>query len=68
MLSEFNEGRSKSCYCIAATVMEIDELRAAIDEANARSQSLNLKDRARIMHSVLDEIAREKGYYLHLRK
>ena len=25
MLAEFNEGRSKSYYCIAATVLEIDE-------------------------------------------
>ncbi len=30
MLQEFNEGRSKSYYCIAATVMEIGELEEAL--------------------------------------
>ena len=33
MLREFNEGRSKSYYCIAATVLEIEELRNALDNA-----------------------------------
>jgi hypothetical protein len=32
LLNEFNEGRSKSYYCIAATVMGIDELSRALEK------------------------------------
>jgi hypothetical protein len=68
MLNEYNEGRSKNYYCIAATVMDIDELREALEEAAAKSKSLVIKDKSRIMHSILDRIAQKKGYRLSLRK
>jgi hypothetical protein len=32
MLQEFNEGRSKTLYCIASTVLEIEELEHALRE------------------------------------
>jgi hypothetical protein len=68
LLNEFNEGRSKSYYCIAATVMEIDELRISLEEASSGSKSLNTKDKSRTMHTILDSIAIKKGYCLRLRK
>ncbi len=68
MLDEFNEGRSKTYYSIAATVMEIEELRAALTQAKAQSKGLALKDKSTILHSLLDEIAENKRYGLKLRK
>ncbi|RPI39614.1 MAG: DUF3795 domain-containing protein [Methanoregulaceae archaeon] len=68
MLGEFNEGRSKSYYCIAATVMEIRELEEALKKAHKDSQGLGIKEKARVLHSELDDIARQKNYYLKLRK
>ncbi|MGE5637825.1 MAG: DUF3795 domain-containing protein [Chloroflexota bacterium] len=68
MLSEFNEGRSKTFYCIAATMLEIDELEKALDEAREKSINLNLKTKAKIMHSILNTIAEDKNYVLRLRK
>jgi hypothetical protein len=68
LLNEFNEGRSKSYYCIAATVMEIDELRSSLEEASSGSKSLNIKEKSRTMHAILDSIALKKGYRLSLRK
>ena len=68
LLNEFNEGRSKSYYCIAATVMDIDELRESLKEATAKSKLLSIKEKSRIMHSILDGIAQKKGYRLSLRK
>ena len=68
LLKEFNEGRSKSYYCIAATLMDINELEDALAEADIRSKSLNIKDKAKVMHSLLDAIALENGYRLILRK
>jgi hypothetical protein len=68
MLREFNDGRSKSYYCIAATVMETRELEEALTLARQNSDGLNIKEKTRVLHSVLDEIARQKNYYLKLRK
>lgn len=68
MLRGFNEGRSKRLYCIAATILEIGELRAALAQAAARAQGLDLKGRARVLHAILDQIAQQKHYCLKLRK
>jgi len=68
MLRDFNEGRSKRYYCIAATVMDIDELRESLSKAKKTSAGLGMKEKAKVLHSILDEIAERKGYYLKLRK
>jgi hypothetical protein len=68
LLNEYNEGRSKSYYCIAATVMDVGDLQVALEEATVRSKSLEVKERARLMHTILDTIAMKKGYKLKLRK
>jgi len=68
MLQEFNNGRSKSYFCIAATVLEQEELEEALDKAKKRSQGLDLKARSKLLHSILDEIATQKNYHLKLRK
>lgn len=68
LLDGFNEGRSKSYYCVASTVMEIPELEDALEEAATRSGSLAAKDRAGVIHSLLDGIALKNGYRLVLRK
>ncbi len=68
MLQGFNDGRSKSYYCIAATVLEIDELKDALAKAEVKSGNLAQNVRAKVMHSILDSISKERGYLLRLRK
>ena len=68
MLREFNEGRSKSYYCIAVTVMEIGELEDALTKADKDSKGLGIKEKSKVLHSILDEIAKQRNYYLKLRK
>lgn len=68
MLQEFNEGHSKSYYCIASTVLEITELENALKEARKQSENLEIKEKAKIMHQILNSIAETKNYYLKLRK
>jgi hypothetical protein len=68
MLREFNEGRSKSSYCIAATVMEIGELEDALTKARKNSDGLAMKEKAGVLHAILDETARQGNYLLKLRK
>ncbi len=66
MLQEFNEGRSKSYYCIAATVLTPEELRDALDEA--RRSGVDIKSRSRALHAALDKAAARNGRSLRLRK
>jgi len=68
MLQEFNEGRSKTFYCIASTVLEIEELKYALIEAKKQSKGLNIKEKAKVLHQIFDNIAERKNYYLKLRK
>ncbi len=68
MLSEFNDGRSKTFYCIAATMLEIDELELALKQAREKSMGLDPKQKAEVMHSLLDKVAESKHYLLKLRK
>jgi len=67
MLREFNEGRSKSYYCIAATVLEMGELEEALTKAHKDSRGLGIKERSKVLHFILDEIAKQRDYYLQLR-
>jgi len=68
MLQEFNEGRSKNFYCVAATVMEIEELKGALAKARKVSKGLEIKAKSKVLHCILDEIAKKKNYCLKLRK
>lgn len=68
MLKEFNEGRSKSYYCIAVTVLEIEELKKALAQAKKDSYGLEMRGKSKVLHSILDDIAEKKGYCLKLRK
>jgi hypothetical protein len=67
LLKEFNEGRSKNYYCIAATVLEISELENVISEARERSSGLEIAEKSKIMHLMIDTIARDRKYWLKLR-
>jgi len=68
MLKDFNEGRSKSYYCIAVTVMTIDELTEALTWVKKESDGLDIKEKSKLLHSWLDDIGNKKGYCLRLRK
>ncbi len=68
MLDNFNEGRSKSYYCIVATVMKIEDIKEALVKAIESSYGLDIRSRSKVLHSLLDEIAQQNQYYLGLRK
>ena len=68
MLDEFNEGRSKTFYCIAATVLEVKELEDALNDARKKSKDLSIKEKAPTLHQILGKTAERKKYVLKLRK
>ena len=57
----------KTYYCIAATVMETGELKEALTNAKKNSEGLEIKEKSKVLHS-LDEIAKQRNYFLKLRK
>jgi len=69
MLKGFNEGRSKSYYYIAATVLELEELKEALAQSKKESDGIDdIKEKSKILHSILDNISLKKKYCLKLRK
>ena len=68
MLKEFNEGRSKTHYCIAATVLEIEDLKKSLADARKQANGLEPKEKAQILHAMLDRTADRSKYRLKLRK
>jgi hypothetical protein len=68
MLAEFNEGRSKSFYCIVATVMDIQEITQVIVQARNDSVGKDVRGKSKTLHLILNKIAEEKKYNLKLRK
>ena len=66
MLKDFNEGRSKSYYCIAATILELEELQEALTRAKRESDGLDIKNKSKNLHSILDVIALKKNYFFKI--
>jgi len=57
MLSEFNEGRSKTYYSIAVTVLDIAELRLAIESSRQKAGAADVRGRSKLLHAQLDAVA-----------
>jgi len=68
MLDRFDEGRSKAYCCIAATVLDPSELRAATDEASLKYGSSDARERSKELHALLDEAAGRRSVRLSLRR
>jgi hypothetical protein len=68
MLEEFNEGKSKNYYCIATTIFDVRAIQDALIAAGKVSIGLNVKEKSKILHSFLNEIAVKKGVFIGLRR
>ncbi len=73
MLRNFDDGRSKSFYCIAATLLTVADLETSLNTAEQEISACNIgpddiKTRARILGKVLSSFADQKGIKLSLRK
>lgn len=73
MLARYNEGRSMSFCCTACTLLPVHLLRQAvgeIEDALSRAQvpDADVKAKAKTMRALLQELARQAGVDLKLRK
>ena len=65
MLNDYDEGRSKSFYCIAAALLSIESLEKSLNNVE---KSDNIKTRAKNLKKILNEMASKEGVELKLRK
>jgi hypothetical protein len=68
MLEEFEEGRSKAYYCIAATVLPLDELRGALTQARETGRETDVRASSKALHALLDAAADARCVTIALRK
>lgn len=69
MLEEFNEGRSKTYYSIAVTLLAPGEVRSALDATRRKTANeAGIRVRSKTLHSHLDAIASARSLSLALRK
>jgi len=68
MLRDFTDGRSKTYYCLAATVLPIDNLRLALDTAHKQAAGADPKERAKLLRTLLDQLAARADVLLKLRR
>lgn len=73
MIADFDDGRSRSFFCKAATLLEIHTLSSSIDEANSKVKAGNIngddvKTKARVLKEILNEMAAKEGVELQKKK
>ena len=67
-LSEFDDGRSKSFYCISCTLLPENTLKEIHEFSSGISPRLDLKDRCKMLKKYISETADRMGIDLKLRK
>ncbi len=73
MLKDYNEGRSKSFYCIATTLLSIKDLGSALKDSKLKIQAEIMRAddkraKSKVLKGVLNKFAVKDGIELKLRK
>lgn len=68
LLDQYNDGRKKTLFCLAANFLELDELEAVIEQAGSEASELPIKEKAAYISSLFQKCAAEKGIALKLNK
>jgi len=73
MLKDFDDGRSKSFYCIATTLLPVAELENLLCEAERKTKvgkvkADDTKTKAKILRELLSSFAAKGGVELRLRR
>ena len=69
-LSDYNDGRKKTLFCVAVNLLDVQELREILRKIEHRSdmETLTLKERSAFLASLLQDTAAQKNIDLKLRK
>ncbi len=67
LLENYNDGRSKSFYCLSVQLLPLEQLKKALAEQQIDSDAA-MKDRARLVREAFNALAGENGVELKLRR
>ncbi|MBN2536316.1 MAG: hypothetical protein JXB88_25765, partial [Spirochaetales bacterium] len=71
MLEKYNEGRSKSFFCLACTLLSCDALQKSLDKADKairENEKADIKARATLLKDILKHVAEEENVELRLKR
>ena len=70
LLSEYNDGRKKNFFCVAVNLLEISELREAMDKIrnNSDMSGMSMKEKSGYAADVLKNIAERRRIELKLNR
>jgi hypothetical protein len=73
LLANYNEGRSKSFYCLATALMPVSLIEKAISEAREmmadnQIDEPDMKSKTRLLKSIIQDLASKSDIDLKLRK
>jgi hypothetical protein len=73
MINNFNDGRSRSFFCRAAALLEVENLEKSLNWATRKIKTdkikkTDVKSKARILREIINEIASEQGVELFNKK
>ncbi len=68
LLDRFNDGRKKSFYCLAANLLELEDLEDIREKADGLDETIPQKERVGQAEAWIHERAKVRGIDLKLRK
>ncbi len=69
LIREYDDGRSKSFFCLAAALMEVDDLDEALLQVKGTQDNReDIKQRAKQARSIIEQMAQLKGVELVYRR
>ena len=68
ILNTYNDGRKKMLFCVAANLLELDDLENIINELDKDTPTFTLKEKSAHASNLIQKIALNKNISLKLRK
>jgi len=70
LLSEYNDGRRKSFYCMAVNLLELHDLKSVMEdiESEVGSNQLTANEKAKIAVKIFESMAGRRNIHLKLYK
>ena len=68
LLTDYNDGRKKTLFCVAVNLLELDDLENVLSELDESTSNLTLKEKSAHAAALLLEAADRKHIVLKLRK
>lgn len=67
LLDDYDDGTRDVFFCLAANMLEVDDLQAAIEQADTTTEGMDIRARADYVESELRRIAAKRNIPLELR-